>query len=106
MNLDAYISNSIQRRDELERQIAVFDFAKNGQTMFRQLNAEYQKLKKLTETWDAIQKTKKDLQDNEEIEVMAVSPSQLSEVISAALKRGDVVCSRLALWAALQGVRW
>ena len=49
---------------------------------------------------------RQNLQDNEEIEVMAVSPSQLSEVISAALKRGDVVCSRLALWAALQGARW
>ena len=46
------------------------------------------------------------LQDNEEIEVMAVPIAQLSELISAALKRGDAVCSRLALWAASQGARW
>ncbi len=49
---------------------------------------------------------RQNLQDNEEIEVLAVPLSQLSEIISAALKRGDVVCSRLALWAASQGARW
>ncbi|MBR0458455.1 MAG: peptide chain release factor 1 [Victivallales bacterium] len=82
MNLDSYISNSIQRRDELERQIAVFDFAKNGQSQFRQLNAEYQKLKKLTETWDLIQKTQKDLRDNEEMLAAETDP-EFRETIQA-----------------------
>ncbi len=49
---------------------------------------------------------KQELQDHEEIEVFSVPISQLSEVISSALKRGDKVCSRLALWAAAQGARW
>ncbi len=46
------------------------------------------------------------LQDNEEIEVLFADVSGLGEVISAARKRGDVVCSRLAAWAAANGVRW
>ena len=49
---------------------------------------------------------RQNLQDNEEIEVMAVPIDRLSELISTSLKRGDAVCSRLALWAASQGARW
>ena len=49
---------------------------------------------------------KQDLQDNEDIEVMLVSKEELSEVIKAALARGDALCSRLAVWAACQGARW
>jgi len=67
MNLESYIQTSVLRRDELERQIAVFDFAKNGQSRFRSLNAEYQKLKKLTETWERLQKAKADLRSAEEL---------------------------------------
>ena len=46
------------------------------------------------------------LQDNEEIEVFLVSKEELSDVIKAAIARGDVVCSRLAVWAACQGASW
>ncbi len=49
---------------------------------------------------------RQDLQDNEEIEVLLVAKEGLSDVIKAALARGDVVCSRLAVWAASQGARW
>ena len=49
---------------------------------------------------------KQDLQDNEDIEVLLVAKEELSDVIKAALARGDVLCSRLAVWAACQGARW
>jgi 8-oxo-dGTP pyrophosphatase MutT (NUDIX family) len=49
---------------------------------------------------------KQDLQDNEDIEVMLVTKEELSNVIKASLARGDVICSRLAVWAACQGARW
>lgn len=47
-----------------------------------------------------------DLQDNEEIEVILATPGELSDVIKAAKQRGDVICSRLAIWAACNGARW
>ncbi len=49
---------------------------------------------------------KQNLQDNEEIEVLLVAKEALSDVIKDAIARGDVVCSRLAVWAASQGARW
>ena len=49
---------------------------------------------------------KQDLQDNEAIEVLLVAKEELSDVIKASIARGDVICSRLAVWAACQGARW
>lgn len=49
---------------------------------------------------------KQDLQDNEDIEVLLVAKEELSDIIKATLARGDMICSRLAVWAACQGARW
>ncbi|MBQ7651388.1 MAG: NUDIX hydrolase [Victivallales bacterium] len=49
---------------------------------------------------------RQNLQDNEDIEVLLVAKDELSGVIRTALAKGDVICSRLAVWAAAQGARW
>lgn len=49
---------------------------------------------------------KQDLQDNEEIEVFALQPSELGDFIKNAVEKGDVVCSRLATWCAARGISW
>ena len=47
-----------------------------------------------------------DLQDNEEIEVLAVPMDKIADTIAASRERGDTICSRLALWAASNSGKW
>ena len=48
----------------------------------------------------------RNLQEGEDISLKLVSLEELPQVLSAAVQNGDLVDSRLAAWAAAQGVRW
>ena len=85
MNLDRYIETSLSRLQELERAISAFDFTKGGQRQYRQLNSEYQKLKRMQDTWQSLQKTCKELQENEQLRQTTNDPDFL-QLISADLE--------------------
>jgi peptide chain release factor 1 len=67
VNLESYIETSLSRLQELERAISVFDFNHGEQRQYRLLNSEYQKLKKLEETWRGLRKTRQERQENEQL---------------------------------------
>ena len=63
VNLTSFIDKALLRLRELEAAIAAFDFHSAEQKRYFQLNQEYQKLKRLQNTWQELQKTRRELQE-------------------------------------------
>ena len=82
MNLESYIETSLSRLQELERAISVFDFNHGEQRQYRLLNSEYQKLKKLEETWRGLRKTRQERQENEQLRQDSDDPEFLQLIDS------------------------
>ena len=82
MSLDRYIETSLSRLQELERVISAFDFMHGDQRQYRQFNSEYQKLKRLQDTWDNLRKTRKEMQENEQLRQTTNDPEFLQLINS------------------------
>jgi peptide chain release factor 1 len=67
MNLVPYIDQSRNRLQEVEAEIAAFDFANGDQKHYQALNREYQQLRRLMESWDAFTGAQQELQDNRQM---------------------------------------
>ncbi len=80
--LESYIHNSEMRCAELERAISVFDFNNGTQAQYQKLNTEYQKLKRIMDAWNELQKSKTDLQGNEEL-LADTTDEEFREVIKS-----------------------
>ncbi len=84
MNLERYIETSLARLQELERVISAFDFTTGDQKQYRLLNCEYQKLKRLQNTWNNLQKTRKELQENKQL-LQTTNDAEFLQLISSDL---------------------
>jgi len=82
VSLDRYIETSLSRLQELERVISAFDFMHGDQRQYRQFNSEYQKLKRLQDTWDNLRKTRKEMQENEQLRQTTNDPEFLQLINS------------------------
>ena len=80
--LESYIHNSEMRCAELERAISVFDFSNGTQAQYQKLNTEYQKLKRIMDAWNELQKSKSDLQGNEGL-LVETTDEEFREVIKS-----------------------
>ncbi len=80
--LESYIHNSEMRCAELERAISVFDFNNGTQAQYQKLNSEYQKLKRIMDAWNDLQKNKADLQGNDEL-LAETTDEEFREVIKS-----------------------
>ena len=67
MNYESYIAKSEARFQEVETAIANFDFAKGDQREYRNLNREYQQLKKLREAWETLTRARTEIAENREM---------------------------------------
>jgi len=82
VNLEHYLEHSLARLQELERAITAFDFTSGEQKQYRQLNCEYQKLKRLQKTWQELQKAQRELAENEQLQRSSSDPEFLALVHS------------------------
>ncbi len=82
MDLGSYIQKNAVRLEELESEIANFNFDSGSQKRFQELNREYQKLKRLMTVWDEFNTAKQQYADNQEMLDAGADPD-MEELIRA-----------------------
>lgn len=82
MDLGTYIYNSTRRLEELEDALGNYDFAAGGNRRFQEMNHEYQKLKRLSDTWNEFQRVQQQQRENRELLEVGADPD-MAELIAA-----------------------
>jgi len=67
VNLEPFIAKATERREQVEQEMADFDFSAGDQQSFARISREYQRLTQLLELWKDYAETVRQLTDNREL---------------------------------------